>query len=113
MSLYDSALSKYNITLSTTNPIQDTTDTASITSNPSQAKILNILEEKIAGIGVDVYSKEPFPTDHPYASIAGRDNVIFTPHMAWASYEARVKVVYEMSENIKAFIKNERRNRVD
>ncbi|MBR4031959.1 MAG: hydroxyacid dehydrogenase [Clostridia bacterium] len=71
-----------------------------------------ILNEKIGGIGVDVYSKEPFPTDHPYASIAGRDNVIFTPHMAWGSYEARVRCCDEIALNIEAFIAGERRNRV-
>ncbi len=71
-----------------------------------------ILNEEIGGIGVDVYSKEPFPTDHPYASIAGRDNVIFTPHMAWGSYEARVRCRDEIALNIEAFLAGERRNRV-
>ena len=71
-----------------------------------------ILNKKIGGIGVDVYSKEPFPTDHPYASIAGRDNVIFTPHMAWGSYEARVRCCDEIALNIEAFLAGERRNRV-
>ena len=71
-----------------------------------------VLNDKIGGIGVDVYSKEPFPTDHPYASIAGRDNVIFTPHMAWGSYEARVRCCDEIALNIEAFLAGERRNRV-
>ena len=71
-----------------------------------------VLNDKIGGIGVDVYSKEPFPTDHPYASIAGRDNVIFTPHMAWGSYEARVRCRDEIALNIEAFLAGERRNRV-
>ncbi|MBE6684524.1 MAG: hydroxyacid dehydrogenase [Ruminococcaceae bacterium] len=71
-----------------------------------------VLNEKIGGIGVDVYSKEPFPTDHPYASIAGRDNVIFTPHMAWGSYEARVRCCDEIALNIEAFLAGEIRNRV-
>ncbi len=71
-----------------------------------------VLNGKIGGIGVDVYSKEPFPTDHPYASIAGRDNVIFTPHMAWGSYEARVRCCDEIALNIEAFLAGERRNRV-
>lgn len=71
-----------------------------------------VLNEKIGGIGVDVYSKEPFPTEHPYATIAGRDNVIFTPHMAWGSYEARVRCCDEIALNIEAFLAGERRNRV-
>lgn len=71
-----------------------------------------VLEGRIGGIGVDVYSKEPFPIDHPYASIAGRDNVIFTPHMAWGSYEARVRCCEETALNIKAYISGEKRNRI-
>ncbi|MBQ7829436.1 MAG: hydroxyacid dehydrogenase [Clostridia bacterium] len=71
-----------------------------------------VLEGRIGGIGVDVYSKEPFPIDHPYASIAGRDNVIFTPHMAWGSYEARVRCCEETALNIKVYISGEKRNRI-
>ena len=71
-----------------------------------------VLDGKIGGIGVDVYSKEPFPTDHPFASIAGHDNVIFTPHMAWGSYEARVRCCNEIGLNIESYIKGEQRNRI-
>jgi len=71
-----------------------------------------VLNDKIGGIGVDVYSKEPFPTDHPYASIAGRDNVIFTPHMAWGSYEARVRCCDEIALNIESYINGGNRNRI-
>ncbi len=71
-----------------------------------------VLERKIGGIGVDVYSKEPFGTDHPYAEIAGKDNVILTPHMAWGSYEARVRCLEEIALNIEAYLKGEKRCRV-
>lgn len=71
-----------------------------------------VSEGKIGGIGVDVYSKEPFPSDHPYATIAGRDNVIFTPHMAWGSYEARVRCCEEVALNIESYLASTRRNRI-
>ena len=71
-----------------------------------------ILEGKIGGIGVDVYSIEPFPADHPYASIAGLDNVFLTPHMAWGSYEARMRCCNEVAVNIEAYLKGESRNRL-
>jgi glycerate dehydrogenase len=71
-----------------------------------------VSEGKIGGIGVDVYSKEPFPSDHPYATIAGRDNVIFTPHMAWGSYEARVRCCEEVALNIESYLAGTRRNRI-
>lgn len=67
----------------------------------------------IGGIGVDVYSVEPMTEDSPYNAILGLDNVIFTPHMAWGAYEARVRCMEEIAENIDAFFKGEKRNRVD
>ncbi len=71
-----------------------------------------ILENRLGGAGIDVYSIEPFPTDHPCAKIAGKDNVILTPHMAWGSYEARKRCCDEIALNIESFIGGERRNRI-
>ncbi len=71
-----------------------------------------ILEGRIGGVGIDVYSKEPFPTDHPYSEISEYDNVYLTPHMAWGSYEARVRCCEEIVLNIEAFLKGENRCRV-
>lgn len=67
---------------------------------------------RIAGLGVDVYSVEPFPADHPFTRILGRDNVCFTPHMAWGSAEARNRCVREIAENMKAFYNENDRNRI-
>jgi glycerate dehydrogenase len=72
-----------------------------------------VAQGRIGGIGVDVYSTEPFPADHPYAAIAGLDQVCLTPHMAWGAYEARVRVRDEMLENIRVFYAGGVRNRVD
>lgn len=71
-----------------------------------------ILEGRLGGVGIDVYSKEPFGEDHPIARITGLDNVILTPHMAWGSYEARVRCCEEIALNIEAFIAGEKRNRI-
>ena len=71
-----------------------------------------ILEDAIGGVGIDVYSKEPFGEDHPISKIAGLDNVILTPHMAWGSYEARVRCCEEIALNIESYINGEKRNRI-
>lgn len=71
-----------------------------------------ILDGSLYGFGCDVYSTEPFPEDHPYTKLKDCDNVILTPHMAWGGYETRVRLVDEVAENIKAFIRKENRNRV-
>ena len=72
-----------------------------------------ILEERIGGIGVDVFSTEPMPADHPFAAIAGRDNVCLTPHMAWGAHEARMRCMEEIADNIRSFEAGGTRNRVD
>ena len=41
-----------------------------------------VLEGKLGGLGVDVYSVEPMQKDSPYQKILNRENVIFTPHLA-------------------------------
>ena len=71
-----------------------------------------IIEGKLGGVGIDVYSKEPFGKDHAMARIAGRDNVILTPHMAWGSLEARVRCCEEIALNIESYLKGEKRNRI-
>ncbi len=68
---------------------------------------------KLGGLGVDVYSAEPMPIDHPYQSIKHLPSVLLTPHMAWGGYETRNRLACEMAENIRAFLAGEIRNRVD
>ena len=72
-----------------------------------------VLEGRLGGLGVDVYSTEPYPEDHPYSAIAALDNVCLTPHMAWGAYESRKRCVEEIGENIRSFMDGGRRNRVD
>ncbi len=72
-----------------------------------------VLKGEIGGIGVDVYNGEPMSETSPYNKVMMRDNVILTPHMAWATYEARIRCMMEIAENIDAFLKGGRRNRVD
>ena len=72
-----------------------------------------VKDGRIAGLGSDVYSVEPFSESHPYYEIKDRENVCFTPHMAWGAYEARERCLNEISKNILAFINGNRRNRVE
>ncbi len=79
-----------------------------------EAAIANAVKEgTISGMGCDVFSTEPFPVEHPFFAIKDAPNVCLTPHMAWASAEARAKCLDEICKNIDAFQKGEKRNRVD
>ena len=70
-------------------------------------------EGMIAGAGLDVLSKEPMEKTNPLTEIMGTDKLLITPHMAWASVEARTRCMEEVYKNIEAFCKGEVRNRLD
>lgn len=71
-----------------------------------------ILDEKIGGLGVDVYSVEPMQDDSPYQKLLDKENVIFTPHMAWGAIDARQRCIDDIVASIESFIKGESRSRV-
>lgn len=68
---------------------------------------------QLSALGVDVYSTEPFGTSHPFYRLLGRPNVCLTPHMAWGAVDSRNRCIAEVAENIAAFCRGQRRNRVD
>ncbi|MBA2846755.1 glycerate dehydrogenase [Methanococcus maripaludis] len=63
------------------------------------ANALNL--EKIAGAGLDVLSTEPLKEDNP---LLNAKNTYITPHVAWASYEARKRLMDVTINNVKSFI---------
>ncbi len=68
-------------------------------------------EHRIGGAGVDVLTVEP-PVNGNVLLAADIPNLIVTPHIAWASREARQRLVDEVAMNIAAFLRGELRNRV-
>ena len=58
---------------------------------------------KLGGAGIDVLSEEPPHHDNPLLS-SRIPNLIVTPHIAWASREARQRVIDAIAANIRAFL---------
>lgn len=54
----------------------------------------------IAGAGVDVFVTEPLPESHPYLRMRHPERMRLSPHIAWASIEARDRLIGIMAENI-------------
>lgn len=65
----------------------------------------------IAGAALDVLSTEPPPADNPLLEVE-LNNLIVTPHCAWASRQARQRVVDQTAENIAAWREGRRLRRV-
>ncbi|PHI19183.1 hydroxyacid dehydrogenase [Lewinellaceae bacterium SD302] len=61
-------------------------------------------EEMIAGAAVDVFTREPLPEDHPYLRVHRRNRLLLTPHVGWASVEARMTLVAGVAKNIRTFL---------
>lgn len=63
----------------------------------------------LAGAALDVLTEEPPPPTHPLI-MADLPQLIITPHMAWASAEARQRMVQQLVANVQAFAGGKLRN---
>ncbi len=78
--------------------------------NTSRGQIINendlvefIKDEKIAGVGLDVYDKEPLPQDHKLRFLP---NALLLPHIGYVTAENYTKFYLQMIENLEGCLKN-------
>lgn len=67
-------------------------------------------EGLIGGAGLDVISVEPMQAGNPLLEIQDSTKLIVTPHIAWATREARCRLMDEVYLNVEAFLRGEKRN---
>ena len=72
-----------------------------------------LISGEIQAAGLDVLEKEPLELSNPLSKLKDSNKLIITPHLAWASVEARIRCVQGVYENIKAFLNGEERNIVN
>lgn len=72
-----------------------------------------LVNDEIAGAGLDVLTKEPIAKDNPLQKIQDSSKLIITSHLAWASVEARTRCVEMNYDNIKSFMEGKTLNRID
>lgn len=64
---------------------------------------------KLAAFCADVLTEEPPKADNP---LLGLPNAFITPHIAWASKEARIRLLQVATDNVRAFLNGTPQNRV-
>lgn len=66
----------------------------------------------LGGLGIDVYTQEPFEESHPFYAIRHLPDLLLTPHMAWGSAEARARCVATIAQNITHFFAGSPQNQI-
>lgn len=75
------------------------------------ALISAIDSHHLGGAGIDVISEEPPTENHPLIQYT-HPNLIITPHVAWASEDARTRLFNMINDNVNQFVAGQPQNRV-
>ncbi|MBC7920698.1 MAG: hydroxyacid dehydrogenase, partial [Ferruginibacter sp.] len=71
-----------------------------------EADLVRALDEGcLAGVGLDVFEREPVAADNPLLSVQNPEKLVLLPHIAWSSQEARTLLVDRIAENIQGFLR--------
>ena len=73
----------------------------------NESDLAKALDDRTIYAGLDVVEKEPIPEENPLLHIEAQDRLLITPHIAWSSKEARVKLLEGIVGNITSFLKQE------
>lgn len=66
--------------------------------------LAKLIDEKEIYCGIDVVSKEPIEKSNPLLKVKNKNRLLLTPHIGWASIEARTRLVNMVAKNIEDFI---------
>lgn len=70
----------------------------------NEADLAQTIDERSIYAGVDVTTIEPIKPDNPLLRVTHKERLSITPHIAWASIEARKRLVAGITANIEEFL---------
>ena len=70
----------------------------------NEADLAKELDKRNIYAGLDVLTPEPVAEDNPLMDVVNQDRLLITPHIAWASIEARQKLLEGIVRNIEDFL---------
>jgi len=65
--------------------------------------LAKIIDEQEIYCGIDVVSKEPILSSNPLLKVKNKEQLLLTPHIGWASIEARTRLIKAVAKNIETF----------
>ncbi|MCP4969217.1 MAG: D-2-hydroxyacid dehydrogenase [Arcobacter sp.] len=71
----------------------------------NEKDLAKIIDSQEIYCGIDVVSKEPIEESNPLLNVQNKEQLILTPHIAWASIEARTRLISKVAKNIEEFLK--------
>lgn len=84
--------------------------------NNARGKLINehdlaaaLKKKQIYAAALDVVREEPMSPDNPLAQL---DNCLITPHISWASHEARARIMKIAADNLQSFLQGDKQNRI-
>ncbi|NLY03492.1 MAG: D-2-hydroxyacid dehydrogenase, partial [Campylobacter sp.] len=63
----------------------------------NEADLAKVIDKKEIKVALDVLETEPMVENHPFLSIRNKQNLLITPHIAWASIEARTLLIEKIA----------------
>ncbi|WP_072680480.1 D-2-hydroxyacid dehydrogenase [Arcobacter sp. LA11] len=70
----------------------------------NEEDLAKIIDEKEIYAGIDVVEKEPIEESNPLLKVKNKEQLVLTPHIGWASIEARTRLINLVAQNIRDFI---------
>lgn len=74
----------------------------------NEADLARALDEGLlAGAGIDVFTQEPINPENPLLHVQHKEKLVLTPHVTWASIEARTLLMEKVGQNIDEFLNHQ------
>ena len=70
----------------------------------NEADLSKLIDGKEIYCGIDVVNVEPIEEWNPLLKVQNKDRLLLTPHIGWASIEARTRLINLVAQNIKDFL---------
>jgi len=70
----------------------------------NETDLSKLIDEKEIYCGIDVVNVEPIEESNPLLKVQNKDRLLLTPHIGWASVEARTRLISMVAANIEEFL---------